>query len=106
MGREGRRGGPSRKLTAPSRVGPRATTPQGNAADQNPIHPPPRKTAAPARSLSVGALHLDTDRRLVTVAETPVELTPTEFSLLQTLLESPGHVFSRSELMERALGSN
>ena len=65
-----------------------------------------RKSAAPARSLSVGALHLDTDRRLVTVAETPVELTPTEFSLLQTLLESPGHVFSRSELMERALGYN
>jgi DNA-binding response OmpR family regulator len=65
-----------------------------------------RKSAAPTRSLSVGALHLDTDRRLVTVAETPVELTPTEFSLLQTLLESPGHVFSRSELMERALGYN
>lgn len=65
-----------------------------------------RKNAAPARSLSVGALRLDADRRLVTAADVPVELTPTEFSLLQTLMENPGYVFTRAELMERALGYN
>lgn len=63
-----------------------------------------RKSAAPARTLSVGDLRLDADRRQVTVADEPVELTPTEFSLLQTLMDSPGYVFTRSELMERALG--
>ncbi|HRJ40898.1 MAG: response regulator transcription factor [Caldilineaceae bacterium] len=63
-----------------------------------------RKSAIPARSLSVGGLRLDADRRLVTVRDVPVELTPTEFSLLQTLMDSPGYVFTRGELMERALG--
>jgi len=63
-----------------------------------------RKSAAPARSLSVGELRLDADRRLVTVGAVPIDLTPTEFSLLQTLMESPGYVFSRSDLMEQALG--
>ena len=63
-----------------------------------------RSSAAPARTLSVGDLRLDADRRLVTVADEPVELTPTEFSLLQTLMDSPGYVFTRSELMEQALG--
>lgn len=63
-----------------------------------------RKSATPARSLSVGDLRLDADRRLVTVGEMAVELTPTEFSLLQTLMENPGYVFSRGELMERGLG--
>ncbi len=63
-----------------------------------------RKNAAPARSLSVGDLRLDADRRLVTIRDVPVELTPTEFSLLQTLMDSPGYVFTRGELMERALG--
>ena len=63
-----------------------------------------RKSATPARTLSVGDLRLDAERRLVTVADVPVELTPTEFSLLQTLMDSPGYVFTRGELMERALG--
>ena len=63
-----------------------------------------RKSTAPARSLSVGELRLDADRRLVTVGAVPIDLTPTEFSLLQTLMESPGYVFSRSDLMEQALG--
>lgn len=65
-----------------------------------------RKSATPARSFSVGALRLDVGRRLVTVADLPVDLTPTEFSLLQTLMENPGYVFTRAELMERALGYN
>jgi two-component system alkaline phosphatase synthesis response regulator PhoP len=59
--------------------------------------------AAPA-SLQCGRLALDLGRRLLTVAGQPVELTPTEFDLLRTLLENPGYVFTRAELIERGLG--
>jgi two-component system, OmpR family, alkaline phosphatase synthesis response regulator PhoP len=55
-------------------------------------------------SLTVGPIKLDPDRRAVTVDEQPVELTPTEFSLLQTLMRAPGYVFTREELVEQALG--
>ncbi len=62
------------------------------------------KVVPTARTLGVGDLRLDADRRQVTVDSVRIELTPTEFSLLQTLMDSPGYVFSRSELMEQALG--
>jgi two-component system alkaline phosphatase synthesis response regulator PhoP len=55
-------------------------------------------------SLTVGPIKLDPDRRAVSVDEQPVELTPTEFSLLQTLMRAPGYVFTREELVEQALG--
>ncbi len=61
--------------------------------------PTPRVTA-----LVVGALRMDVERREVLVRDTVAELTPTEFSLLQTLMESPGYVFTRTELMDKALG--
>jgi two-component system alkaline phosphatase synthesis response regulator PhoP len=35
-----------------------------------------------------------------------LDLTPTEFALLRTLLEAPDHAFTRSELIEQALGYN
>ncbi|MCA9918290.1 MAG: response regulator transcription factor [Anaerolineales bacterium] len=52
----------------------------------------------------VGGIRLDTGRREVSVNGRPVELTLSEFSLLQTMLENPGFVFTRSELIERGLG--
>lgn len=54
--------------------------------------------------LQTGALRLDLDRHLATLKDTPLDLTPTEFDLLKTLLEQPGHAFTRLELVERALG--
>jgi len=51
-----------------------------------------------------GDLQLDTARRIVTLAGTAVELTPTEFDLLKVLLESPGYAFTRDELIEKGLG--
>ena len=57
-----------------------------------------------ATVLVVGALQMDVERRNVQVRGTAAELTPTEFSLLQTLMESPGYVFTRTELMDKALG--
>jgi DNA-binding response OmpR family regulator len=58
--------------------------------------------ATPA--LAVGDLVIDPERRTVTVAGRPVELTPTEFDLLAVLARHPGRVFSRMELLERVQG--
>jgi two-component system alkaline phosphatase synthesis response regulator PhoP len=56
------------------------------------------------RLLHVGELVLDVERREVTLQGHPVELTATEFNLLRALLENPGYAFTRSELIEQALG--
>lgn len=67
-----------------------------------------RRSKADSRSasqvLEVGKLILDVGRRELLVDGTPVDLTPSEFGLLQVLMASPGYVFTRSELLERALG--
>ncbi len=63
-----------------------------------------QRTTPPMTALVVGDLRMDVERRDVQVRNTAVELTPTEFSLLQTLMESPGYVFTRTELMDKALG--
>ena len=63
-----------------------------------------QRGTARATALVVGALQMDVERRNVQVRGTAAELTPTEFSLLQTLMESPGYVFTRTELMDKALG--
>ena len=53
----------------------------------------------------VRGVTLDHDARAVTVDGKPVSLTPSEFDLLATLMRSPGHVFSRRELLERLQGT-
>jgi two-component system alkaline phosphatase synthesis response regulator PhoP len=54
--------------------------------------------------IAVGDLVLDVPRMRATVGERPVELTPTEFSLLATLARHPGRVFTRSQLLDAAHG--
>jgi len=54
--------------------------------------------------LQIGGLLMDLDRHEVQMHGEPVELTPTEFELLRVLMESPGHAFTRSELIEQGLG--
>lgn len=56
------------------------------------------------RILQQADLLLDLDRREVMISGQPIELTATEFNLLRTLLENPGYAFTRSELIEQALG--
>ncbi|PJF21361.1 MAG: DNA-binding response regulator [Phototrophicales bacterium] len=51
-----------------------------------------------------GELKLDTYRREVIAYGKPVDLTPTEFEILNTLMENPGYAFTRAELIERSLG--
>ncbi len=55
-------------------------------------------------TLRVRDLVMDLDRREVTRAGEPIDLTPTEFALLRAFMEHPGHVFTRLELIEKALG--
>jgi DNA-binding response OmpR family regulator len=54
--------------------------------------------------LLMGDLCLNMQNRTVTVKETPVELTPTEYKLLELFLAHPGQVFSRLQLIERVQG--
>ncbi|HOX48218.1 MAG TPA: response regulator transcription factor [Spirochaetia bacterium] len=54
--------------------------------------------------LTVGPLELDLKRRSLRVAGRPVELTKTEFSILETLMANPGFTLGREELLEKALG--
>jgi DNA-binding response OmpR family regulator len=59
---------------------------------------------APPELLRAGDLALDVAAHAVTLSGQPVQLTPTEFALLETLMRSPGRVFSRLQLLEQALG--
>jgi two-component system alkaline phosphatase synthesis response regulator PhoP len=60
--------------------------------------------AAPPTLLRIDALQLDLDRHEVTRDDQVIDLTPTEFDLLRVLMESPGHAFTRLELIEKGLG--
>jgi Response regulators consisting of a CheY-like receiver domain and a winged-helix DNA-binding domain len=49
-----------------------------------------------------GPISLDEVRRLVTVHDVRVELSPREFSLLECLLRHPGQVLTRDQLLDHA----
>jgi two-component system, OmpR family, alkaline phosphatase synthesis response regulator PhoP len=55
--------------------------------------------------LRVAEINLDRAGRMLTVRGQPVDLTPSEFELLATLMAAPGRVFSRLELLERLQGT-
>ncbi len=50
--------------------------------------------------LRAGDLQIDLQRRVVRLADTPIELTATEFDLLAILARDPGRPFSRTQLIE------
>jgi DNA-binding response OmpR family regulator len=62
------------------------------------------RPAAEEGVLAVGDLTIDVARREVVEGGRAVALTPREFALLVALVRSPGRVFTREELMERAFG--
>ena len=63
-----------------------------------------KSTTATSALLRVGELSLDRGSRLVSADGNTVELTPSEFDLLATLMASPGRVFSRLELLDTLQG--
>ena len=56
--------------------------------------------------LTVGTLQLDRAQRAVTVAGRPVELTFSEFEMLDALMSEPGRVFTREQLLEAIWGQS
>ncbi len=63
------------------------------------------KQEKPAAMLRQGEIALDRTGRLVTVAERPIDLTPSEFEILATLMAAPGRAFTRLELLDRLQGT-
>jgi len=66
-----------------------------------------RRSRTAARGNEVvraGDVEIDTGKMRVSVAGTSVELTPTEFQLLATLVREPGRVFTRSQLLDAVHG--
>lgn len=51
-----------------------------------------------------GGLKLDIDQHTLTVDSEPVELTRTEFNLIEAFLSNPGYTLTRDDLLEKALG--
>lgn len=54
--------------------------------------------------LTCGNLRLDLDQHMLTVDSDPVELTRTEFNLLEAFLSNPGYTLTRDDLLEKAVG--
>ncbi|MCX6081464.1 MAG: response regulator transcription factor [Chloroflexi bacterium] len=60
--------------------------------------------SAAAHVLTNGALKLDLDQRILLVDSLPVELTKTEFNLIEAFLSNPGYTLTRDDLLEKAVG--
>jgi DNA-binding response OmpR family regulator len=60
--------------------------------------------APKSQVLQVADLILDLGSHAFTKGSEPVALTPSEFELLRVLMENPGYIFTRQELLENALG--
>jgi two-component system, OmpR family, phosphate regulon response regulator PhoB len=58
-----------------------------------------------ASVLSIGDLALDREKKRVTRSGRAVELGPTEYRLLEFLMERPGRVFTREQLLDGVWGS-
>jgi len=63
-----------------------------------------RVQPTPTSFIAIRGLQLDVDSRQVTRDGTPIDLTPTEYAILKTLMENPNYVFTRTELITRSLG--
>lgn len=61
--------------------------------------------AQPLKLLQAGPVTLRIDQHTAAIDGKPIELTPIEFDLLVTLLQHPGQVFTRLQLLENAQGA-
>jgi two-component system alkaline phosphatase synthesis response regulator PhoP len=67
-----------------------------------------RRSEAPTsrqKILRIADLEIDLDGHRISISGRPVELTPTEFSLLATLAGQPGRAFTRLQLLEASQGT-
>ncbi len=63
-----------------------------------------RPTAAANRVIASGSLTIDLDQRRVAIAGLAVDLTPTEYRLLETLARHPGRTVATEQLLEAVWG--
>ena len=63
------------------------------------------KTAPEPEILQANDITLNRSGRYVKCGDRFIDLTPSEFDLLATLMSRPGHVFSRLELLDRLQGT-
>lgn len=49
-------------------------------------------------------MQLDIGKRELTLDGIPIDLTPTEFKLMEIFMENPGFTFNREELLEKSVG--
>jgi two-component system, OmpR family, response regulator len=63
-----------------------------------------RRSGQELSLLQVGDLAVNLITRDVRRGGAPLELTPREFNLLETMMRSPGRVFTRTQLLERVWG--
>lgn len=66
-----------------------------------------RRTYKPSivgKRLQAGALRIELDEHQVFCGQQPVELTPTEFKILELMAANPGKVFSRLQIVEQTQG--
>jgi len=66
----------------------------------------PWTQATPARVLEAGGVELDPSSRQVRLNGAPLSLTATEFRLLEFLMNRPGVVFSREQLLNAVWGQD
>lgn len=67
-----------------------------------------RRAAAsspPSKVIRIGEIELDLDAHVLSLSGNPVDLTPSEFNLLATMISQPGRAFSRLQLLEAAQGA-
>ena len=64
------------------------------------------KPESVAESLSLGDLTLDRIKKRVSRGQRDISLSPTEFRLLEHLMQAPGRVYSRAQLLDRVWGND
>lgn len=58
----------------------------------------------PASVIEVGDITMDVDQHEVSIQGKPIEVSPTEFNLLQTFLANPGRILSKDRLLSEVWG--
>jgi two-component system phosphate regulon response regulator PhoB len=65
------------------------------------------RTHGPGSDIVVsGDVTVDRVKHRVSISGSPIDLTPSEFRLLDTLIRNPGRAFDRAELIDAALGAD
>jgi len=65
-----------------------------------------RNAADPSGKIDYGPIHIDPARHVVTLEGKPLDLTATEFKLLEFLVNRPGWVFTRQQIVDNVRGED